>query len=91
LIGLAKHRLVYKTDFGMTSGIPGPTTYELCSYVLDGIGAFKKEKCKELFDEHPDLYYDGKEVYESFYKTVMPTVMNDFFSPNELDLYLSKS
>jgi tryptophan halogenase len=90
LIGLAKHRLVYRTDFGMTSGIPGPTTYELCSYVLDGIGCFTQDKCKELFDSYPDMYYDGKQVYENFYKSTLSSIESNNFSPKELDLYLDK-
>ena len=89
IIGLSKHRLAYRSDFRMNYGIPGPTTYELCSYILDGIGCFTKEKTKELFDENPNMYYDAKRIYNEFYNSNLESINHDYFSPKELDHYIN--
>lgn len=87
IIGLAKHRLIYRSDFRMDYGIDGATSYELCSYILDGVGALTKQKTQELFDSNPEMYKKGKEFYHGFYDHVVGLLPN-FFSPKELDSYL---
>lgn len=84
IIELAKHRLIFRSDFQYMFG---SASYELWSYTLQGNDTFSNKKTQELFDYNPRLFENGKDIYFNFFNEIRKK-SEDYFTAKEFDQYL---